>query len=414
MIKEIIIYISAYIGIFAVTFYLLGFLSARKVHHEIIKDRMPSVSVIIPAYNEEKVIANTIESAKRMDYPKDKFEIIVVDDGSKDQTYKIAKSFGNKYIKIFTKMVNGGKASALNYGIKKAKGEIIITMDGDTTAEPDVLMKMIPYFYDKEVMCVTPSMAVYKPRGFLQRIQQVEYLLGILLRKAYSNMNTMYVAPGAFSAYRKSFFEQYGYYQESGGVTEDLEMTLRIQYNQFKVENCPEAVVYTVGPNKFYPLLKQRRRWYHGLVTNLWAYRKMFSKKYGDLGTVVLPIVIVTSIISLVLTLYLIIDSFIKIVNDLSLLSSINFNFISTLSINQYLLQILSIDLSSPIFLVSLTFIIILLIYLIFAKSKIKKYTNIMIALPLFIIFYSLLYTFWWIISLAYLLFNKKVTWGKE
>lgn len=412
MFKEILIYVSAYIGIFAFTFYLLGLWSARKEHHEAIKDKAPFVSIVIPAYNEEEVIANTINSAKGINYPGDRFEIVVVDDGSKDRTYKIAKTFGDKHIKIFTKP-NGGKASALNYGIEKAKGEIIITMDADTVAEPDVLNKMIPFFYNEEVMCVTPSMAVYKPRGFLQRIQQFEYLLGVLLRKALSTMNAMYIAPGAFSAYRKSFFEKYGYYRESG-VTEDLEMTLRIQANNFKVENCPEAVVYTVCPNKFYPLLKQRRRWYHGLVTNLWSFRKMFSKKYGDLGTVTLPIVVLTTLISLVLTIYLVIDALIKVANNLSLLSSINFNFVNLLNFNQYFFQILSINFSNPLPLVSVAFVIILIVYIAFAKSKIKKDSGLIISLPLFIIFYSLLYAYWWIVSFGYLLFNKKVTWGKE
>ena len=219
-----LVYILGFIGLFAVSFYVINLIDysrRRKIPGEA-EDK--TVTIIIPAYNEEKSIARTIESALASEYPRDKLEIMVVDDGSKDNTYKIAKKFegfGKFKIRVFTKK-NGGKGSALNLAIKKSKMDIIISMDADTFIEPKTVRRMIAYFYKKKITAVTTSIGVYKAKGILQRVQQVEYYLGVFLRKSFAVTNSIHVTPGAFSAYRRSFFVKYWGYDE-GNIVEDLE-----------------------------------------------------------------------------------------------------------------------------------------------------------------------------------------------
>ncbi len=264
---EFVIYASIYTGLFATSFYILSFLAGQKVKKELFKDsELPKVSILIPVYNEGKTVEMTLKSILTSNYPKEKFEVIVVDDGSDDDTLRYIKKFESKIVRVFSKK-HGGKGKALNFAIKKAKGEIVFSMDADTLVKPWSVKNMVKYFKKKEVMCVTPAMTVYKPKGLLQKIQYVEYLTGLFLRKSFSSLNAIHVTPGAFSAYRKSFFDKYGGYDEDN-ITEDLELSLRVQFKGYIIENAPEAPAYTIAPKTFVSLLKQRRRWYVGLMKN--------------------------------------------------------------------------------------------------------------------------------------------------
>src|SRR3989344_403136 len=147
------VYTLAYIGLLATSFYIINLVTYYKNKPEIKESTDKKVTIIIPAYNEEKSIEKTIKSALSLDYPKEKIEIIVVDDGSKDNTYEIAKRFASEHnpkVRIFTKK-NGGKGTALNKGIKESTGEIIVTMDADTAVNADALKKMIGFFSEKDV-----------------------------------------------------------------------------------------------------------------------------------------------------------------------------------------------------------------------------------------------------------------------
>ena len=408
-----LIYFSAFVGLFAVVFYFLGLLGRRPEKKvEIVDSELPSVSVIIPAYNEEKGIADTIKSALNQDYPRSKLRIIVVNDGSKDETYSIAKSFESEMVSVYTKK-NGGKGTALNFGISKSKSEIILTMDADTIAEKQALKKMMPYFRRKDVMCVTPAMAIHNPKGFWPRLQQIEYLLGIFLRKAFASMNAIHITPGAFSAYRKSFFDKYGGYDTST-ITEDLEIALRIQYHNYAIENSLDSVIYTIPPNNFRSVLKQRKRWYNGLILNLWRYRKLFSRKYGDLGTVVLPVAVITILFSVVLTTYVFVQTLFDVWREIYLFSAINFD-LSFFQINKYTVERFFFSIfSNPLFTMSFIFVFILLGYMLFAKRSVKRNAAIKFSMVLFLVFYSFLFSFWWTVSLFDALFKRKVVWGKD
>ena len=406
-------YILAYIGLLATCFYFVNIILYYRTHKDPEEKTDKKVSILIPAYNEQEGIVRTIESALKLDYPKDKLEIIVVDDGSQDKTYELAKKFVSSkdpIVKVFTKK-NGGKASALNLAIKECSGEIVVSMDADTFVRPDALKKMVGYFYSDEVMSVSPSMAVYKPSGLWGRIVQIEYFMGVFLRKSFATMNAIHVTPGAFSAYRKKFFEKYGGY-DVGNITEDLEVALRIQSKHFAIENCPKAVAYTFSPDSFKDLLYQRRRWYIGLMKNLWNYRELFGFKHGPLGFIVLPVASTTILLSVSLTVYVVIQGLIQIKNEIVSLSTINFEFKNYFEINSYIFErFFYTILSKPIFLISVLFIFLLAVYLYFSRKQMLFEEGIKINFILFAFLYSLLFAFWWILSFVYILTNRNVAW---
>lgn len=411
---NVIIYLSIYLGLIATSFYVLSFWAdKKKIKLMFSDDELPRVSILIPVYNEEDSLAGTVESALKQDYPKSLFEIIIIDDGSKDKTLEIAKRFQtnkNPVVKVFHKE-NGGKGSALNFGIDKAKGEIIFTMDADTFAEPQSMKNMVLFFKNPEVMSVTPAMVVNRPRTILQRIQHVEYLMGLFLRKAFSSLNAIFITPGAFSAYRKSFFDKYGKY-DVGNITEDLEIALRIQYNGYRIENCPEAPVSTIVPGKFKTVLIQRRRWYFGLIRNTIKYKKMLGRKYGDLGIFVMPVAWLSIFFAVFVTCYMFVKSLIEAKRNILLLQTVNFNFSGLLDLNFYWLErSLFLFFTNPILLFILLFMIVMGFYLHYASKKVKSTQALIVNLPLFFLFFAILFGFWWIVSIFYSIFAKGVKW---
>jgi cellulose synthase/poly-beta-1,6-N-acetylglucosamine synthase-like glycosyltransferase len=408
----IIVYLSVYIGLIATTFYILSFLSDKKKEKLLFNDdELPFVSVVIPALNEEECVEKTLKSVLAFDYPRDKFEVIFVDDGSTDNTRSIAKKFEGDIVKVFHRENTGSKAAASNFGFSKAKGEIILSMDADSYALPGSMKKMVRYFKDENVMAVSPAMVIEKPKGILARIQSIEYLTGLFLRKAFAALDSIYITPGAFTTYRKSFFDKYGDY-EVDNITEDLEMAMRIQSKGYRVENCPEAPVFTTPMTKFKPLLIQRRRWYFGLIKNTLKYKRLFGRKYGDLGTFVMPI----AWISILFSIFIVVSAFFKIIFDIHkeilFLQSINFNFGNIMGFNFYVVERFLYHLfSSPIVLAFLLFIVVLLFYLRYASRKIGKSYQLIIDLPLFFLLFALLFGFWWIVSIFYAIFFKEIKW---
>lgn len=414
MVRQTLIYISVYVGLFVASFYFLSMLNSKKKEPKLPK-KLPRVSIIVPAYNEEKGIQGTIRHALDLDYPKNKIEVIVVDDGSEDKTYEKAREIekeGDKRLDVYRLNSNNGKGAAMNYGLEKSEGEIVITMDADNTLpEEDALKKVVASFNRPEVMCVAPAMAIHKPRGILQRVQQIEYLFGVFLRKAFSNVNAIHITPGAFSAYRRKFFKKYGNFEEDN-LTEDMEMAMRVQYNGYVIENRPEAVVYTIAPNNFKELLAQRKRWYGGMVDNLWKYKRLFSKDYGVMGILVLPIAIFSIIMSMVLTSWIILTTLVNLQHEIALWNTVNFNILGSIDFSWYVLETYLFSIvTSPIAIFFALTVLILISYLFYAKSKVKKHSNIKLSIFFFLAFFALLFAFWWMVTLFYKFFDKTITW---
>jgi len=283
-----------YIGVF----YLITLFENREKINDPRVGKLYGVSIIVPAFNEAKTISKTLESLKNLNYPKDKIKIIVVDDGSWDETANIASQFSG--VKVIRKK-NGGKASAINMGLREVKTELVAVMDADSFATEHALWSMVGYFKNDKTMAVTPALKVHNPKGFWQGMQYVEYLFSVFFRKMFSFLNSVYVTPGPFSVYRKEFFDKHGGFQEDN-MSEDLEVALRIQSYNYEIQNSINAEVFTVAPNNFKGLLKQRVRWYTGVLNNLYAYRRLFTIQKGYLGIFILPVTLIS--IALVLVLF--------------------------------------------------------------------------------------------------------------
>ncbi|MEM4369063.1 MAG: glycosyltransferase family 2 protein, partial [Candidatus Woesearchaeota archaeon] len=220
--------ISLYFSVFWLLVFIEGDVQTRQRTTKL--KRFPYISVVVPAFNEETHITETLHSLLNLDYPKKRLEIIVVDDGSTDRTAEmvqsIARKFSDRKIKLIRK-VNGGKGSALNAGLKKAKGELFVCMDADSIVLPDALRKALIHF-EPDVAAVLPLLKVKNPKAVVQKMQWFEYLINMFYKKLLSKLNCIHVAPGPFSVYRTAVLKEVGGFDEHN-LTEDLEMTLRLQ-----------------------------------------------------------------------------------------------------------------------------------------------------------------------------------------
>jgi cellulose synthase/poly-beta-1,6-N-acetylglucosamine synthase-like glycosyltransferase len=261
------------------------------------------VAVIVPCWNEETTVAGTIESLLALDYPREKLSLILVDDGSTDGTYAAMNRFANNPQITILQKENGGKHTAVNLGIAHAKdAELVGCLDADSFVDPQALREMITCFDERDVMAATASMSVHQPRTILQRVQYIEYLLGIAMRHIFSVTGSIYVTPGPFSFYRPQVFSEIGSFRH-GHLTEDMEMALRMQRAGYRIENAVRARVYTKAPATLRKLFKQRVRWMTGFLRNvLYDYRDLVgNRRHGVLGLLVLPI----SLISIVFGIFI-------------------------------------------------------------------------------------------------------------
>ena len=279
-------YVLGFLGLYSVVFYSLLYLSERdRLREDPPPRRKPQLSVIIPAYNEEKGIGKTIDSVLALNYPKKLLEVIVVNDGSKDGTAGIAKGYK---VKLINKK-NTGKANSINVALKEAKGELVAIMDADSYASRNSLLNMVGYFEQPDVAAVTATLKVWDPKTRIQRLQIGEYQVVGLIKKLQSFIDGISVTPGPFSIYRRSVLLELGGFDENT-LTEDQEIALRIQRANLRIENSFNAEVFTEVPEGVWPLLRQRRRWCLGYLQNMWKHRALFSPRYGDFGLFVLPV----------------------------------------------------------------------------------------------------------------------------
>ncbi|MBI4015095.1 MAG: glycosyltransferase family 2 protein [Candidatus Aenigmarchaeota archaeon] len=260
---------------------------------------LPSVSLIIPAYNEEKSIGGTIEAVKNLQYPKGKLEIIVVDDGSKDKTAEIAGKFTG--INLIKRTVNGGrKAIPLNQGIRAAKGEIVGCVDADSYPKPDALIKAVQYFRYPGVAAVTSSVFVREPKKLIERLQAIEYMMIVWARKLLELVDGVYVTPGPLSLYKASVLKEIGGFDEKN-FTEDIEIAWRILKAGYKIKMSLGSEVESSAPTSFGKWWKQRVRWNLGGIQTSIKYKSVgFSTKYGSLGSFIYPFFVLSYIFSII------------------------------------------------------------------------------------------------------------------
>lgn len=252
----------------------------------------PTVTIAVPCWNEEKTLAGTLDSLLLLTYPLDKLRIIVVDDGSKDTTLLIAQDYERRYpsiIQAITKK-NGGKHTAVNLALSLSTSDLFGCLDADSSVDTSALRIIASYFeHHQEAMAVTPCIHIRSPRTFIQRMQAIEYLMGVFLRKSFGQLDAIQVTPGPFSIFRKEVFTSVGNYRKAHN-TEDYEITLRMHKHHLKIMNSHKALVYTVGPATLRGYFYQRLRWARGFLENSLDYKELFFKKeYGNFGMFTLP-----------------------------------------------------------------------------------------------------------------------------
>lgn len=245
------------------------------------------VSVVIAAYNEERVIARTVQTV--LDSVYFVSEVIVVDDGSKDSTYDVvARVFAdNPRVRAFRKE-NGGKASALNYGMGYAKGEIIVALDADTLFTPETVGRLARHFADPRVGAVAGNVRVGNADNILTKWQALEYITSQNFdRRAYDLLNCITVVPGAVGAWRTAAIEQAGGYTHDT-LAEDADLTWTIREAEWRIVNDSTAYAYTEAPESLKNLSRQRFRWAFGTLQNLWKHRQSLGK-HGSFGWFAMP-----------------------------------------------------------------------------------------------------------------------------
>lgn len=254
-------------------------------------DDFLTTSIIVPCFNEESTVEKTVDSLLELDFPKEKFAIVVVDDGSTDSTWSIVQKYKeNRQVRLLQKENEGSKFAALNYALDRIDTDLVGVLDADSWVDSRALYEYMYFFRDQEVKAVIPTMVIGRPDSILRKAQRAEYEIGLFVRKAFAYLEAIYIAPGPFSMFRRSVFSELGYYKEAHH-TEDAEIALRMQQHHYKIAYSEKSIVYTVGPNKVRALIKQRVRWVYGFIKNAIDYRHLFFKKeYRDLGMVILPI----------------------------------------------------------------------------------------------------------------------------
>lgn len=244
----------------------------------------PLVSVIIPAWNEEIGLLSTVKTLLESTYRN--LEIVVVNDGSTDGSDALMRTFVYKYERqtagrtgmprlVYHYQPNGGKGRALNTGIRLSHGQIIVSIDADCLVHREAIASFVACFRDPEVMAAVGNVKIGNTRTLVGAIQHLEYLFSFYFKKADSIMNTIYIIGGAAGAFRREVFERLGGYSVQN-ITEDIELSVRIQKAGWKIVYAPDAIIYTEGASTIRGLMKQRLRWKRGRFETFRDHRSLF------------------------------------------------------------------------------------------------------------------------------------------
>lgn len=264
-----------------------------KESNNLIENFEPKVAILIPAFNEEKVIVTTINQVLKSDYKN--FEVIIIDDGSTDNTYSIVEQTfrGITNVKLLHQ-ANGGKSSALNFGASNTNAEILIVQDGDTLLKEDAVSKLVPYFKNRSVGAVAGNVKVGNRNKLLTKLQALEYIISQNMdRRAFAFLNCITVVPGAIGAWKTDVIKEVGGF-ESDTLAEDAELTLRVLKRGYLVSYADDALAYTEAPENMQNIFKQRFRWVFGTLQSVFKHKEvLFNPKYKFLGLISLPNVLI-------------------------------------------------------------------------------------------------------------------------
>lgn len=407
---QFIVYTILFILLYNQVFLLLAFFEKRKTTSRkvTLPDELPTVTIIVPCFNEETTIQRTVESLLALDYPKEKISIYLINDGSIDNTRNVLDSYATGYdnIKVFHKE-NGGKWRALNFALQYVTSEFVGCLDADSFVQPNALKEIISCFhYNPAAMAVTPSMRVWQPNTLVRKIQAAEYDFGIFIRKAFSFLGAIHITPGPFSIFRKKVFDTIGCYRHAHN-TEDLEIALRMQKAGMIIDNAHNAIVYTVGPATTYKLYKQRVRWTGGFLKNMIDYRDMFfHKNHGHLSFWILPMTIITACSSLYIIAVFVITTITNIIKTLKELNLVNFDFPAP----NFTFDWFFIDTTAATF-IGITLMTTILISIFIGRVITNKERLFTADLVYFIVLYSFIAPFWLVKSVYNTVLFRETKW---
>lgn len=405
---DILVYIAIFLGLYFSIFIFSTLWEYRKhIYKEALKENFPNVCLIVPCYNEEQNIDRTLNALLNLDYPKEKLEIIVIDDGSKDNTFLKAKVYEekDKRIRLFKKE-NGGKYTALNFAIKKTSAQFIGSVDADSYVETQSLKRLMKYFEDQEIKAVVSTIKIIKAKNILEKIQYLEYLISASFRKVFSLNNCLNVVPGPLSVIRREVFEKIGYYKKAHD-TEDMEMAFRMQKANFKIAHAANSIIYTNACSTFKSLFYQRLRWRRGFLLNLKDYTGLLNiKKYGNLSFL-LYYYILGGFISTTIIFYGLWKTFSLILGKIINFSLINFDI---LPLSFPKINLFSFNFTPLLFLGSFGLCIFILYTVISKKITFDK-TPLKSNAIFFILLFTTLNTAWWLSAIFSIVIKKEMAW---
>jgi cellulose synthase/poly-beta-1,6-N-acetylglucosamine synthase-like glycosyltransferase len=410
-----IIYVLTFLSVYVQVFFLITFLENRRNilirTGKIELPEYPGVTVIVPCYNESKTITATVESILALDYPKEKLNLIVVDDGSKDNTWEVIQEF-TKYpnVKVFHKE-NGGKYTALNFALEKVETPFLGCLDADSFVDSQALKRIMTYFDDKHTMAVAPSILVDNPKNILQGAQKAEYDMAVYNKKMLAFLGGIHVTPGPFSIFRKKVFDDLGPYRHAHN-TEDQEIALRMQEHHYKIEHCPDAYVYTIAPNSIKKLYRQRQRWIYGFIRNAMDYRRiLFKKRFGTVAFFTIPSGLI-SVMSVVFLLSMLVYNLANfIIKKVSEINTIGVSH--TFSGSNMSLDFFFFDTKSIVF-VSILLYTSIIVALLIGRSIVEGKPRVSFDIFYFMIIYSVIAPFWILKAIWNAIRTKETSWTLE
>ncbi len=269
----ILIFITLVILRYMVLLFFSILKTTIKATEETKKTTNKKVSVIIPAYNEEKVIEKSIQSIINQTYKN--IELIVVDDGSTDNTSLVVQKYTYlPFVKLYKKS-NEGKAKAINYGIKRASGELIMVVDADSKLQKDAVELMAVYFEDPEIAAVAGSVFVSNQNNIITKLQALEYIEGLnMVRNGQAFLKLVNIIPGPIGMFRKKALYDVGLYDDDT-FAEDCDVTLKLIAHGYKIDFESEAIAKTEAPENIFDLIKQRYRWTRGILQAIRKHKKL-------------------------------------------------------------------------------------------------------------------------------------------
>ena len=279
----------------------LAYIQKKKEKSAFVNTEQFGVSIIVPAYNEELNAVRTVQSLLQQDYPA--LQIVFVDDGSTDNTFNTVLEAYRNYpnVQVLTKQ-NGGKATALNYGINMAVNNYVVCIDADTQLKKDAVTELMKKFGNRDataqVGAVAGNVKVGNEINMITNWQSIEYITSQNFdRRAFDLLNCITVVPGAIGAFKKTAVIEAGGFT-SDTLAEDCDLTMRLHRKGYLVRNCSTAISYTEAPETMKQFLKQRFRWSFGVMQSFWKHRDaVFNPRYKNFGMIALPNILIFQII---------------------------------------------------------------------------------------------------------------------